>query len=127
MAEALVHAASIEQWGLVVNEAMASGLPVIVSNRCGCAADLVQCGANGMTFNPSDVNELADCMVQMSRLSRRERDTMGARSREIIGEWTPTRFGASLLAAAKKAIDAGPTRPTLLDQAVLQLLAQRRV
>jgi glycosyltransferase involved in cell wall biosynthesis len=127
MAEALVHASSVEQWGLVVNEAMASGLPVIVSNRCGCAADLVQAGANGITFNPYDVNELAGCLVQMSGMSRSERDTMGARGREIIAAWSPARFGASLVAAAKKAVDAGPTHPTFLDRSVLRLLAQRRV
>ena len=41
-----------EQWGLVVNEAMASGLPVLVSKRCGCAADLVREGVNGFVFRP---------------------------------------------------------------------------
>src|SRR5262249_38238680 len=39
-ASAFVHASTIEPWGLVVNEGMASGLPVLVSNRCGCAQDL---------------------------------------------------------------------------------------
>ncbi len=37
LAETFIHASTTEQWGLVVNEAMASGLPVLVSNRCGCA------------------------------------------------------------------------------------------
>ncbi len=37
-ANAFVHASTTEQWGLVVNEAIASGLPVIVSDRCGCGA-----------------------------------------------------------------------------------------
>ena len=36
LAKAFVHASTTEQWGLVVNEAIASGLPVIVSSRCGC-------------------------------------------------------------------------------------------
>ena len=40
-AGAFVHPAHEEPWGLVVNEAMASGLPVLVSRRCGCAGDLV--------------------------------------------------------------------------------------
>ena len=42
LANAFVHASTTEQWGLVVNEAIASGLPVIVSDRCGCAPELVQ-------------------------------------------------------------------------------------
>ena len=42
LANAFVHASTTEQWGLVVNEAIASGLPVIVSDRCGCVPELVQ-------------------------------------------------------------------------------------
>ena len=54
LASCFVHASTTEQWGLVVNEAMAAGLPVLVSNRCGCAANLVQEdgvqeGGNGFT------------------------------------------------------------------------------
>ncbi|HET9367018.1 MAG TPA: glycosyltransferase, partial [Candidatus Udaeobacter sp.] len=39
LANAFVHVSKSEQWGLVVNEALASGLPVIVSNRCGCVPE----------------------------------------------------------------------------------------
>ena len=42
-----------EPWGLVVNEAMASGLPVMVSSACGCAEDLVHDGQNGFIFDPN--------------------------------------------------------------------------
>ena len=66
LASAFVHASTTEQWGLVVNEAMASGLPVLVSNRCGCARDLVQEGVNGFTFDPYDVEQLAQLMVKIS-------------------------------------------------------------
>ena len=48
LAKAFVHASTTEQWGLVVNEAVASGLPVIVSNHCGCVPELVN--GNGFTF-----------------------------------------------------------------------------
>ena len=47
LASALVMPSDTETWGLVVNEAMASGLPVIVSKGCGCATSLVQDGKNG--------------------------------------------------------------------------------
>ncbi|MEO8769699.1 MAG: glycosyltransferase family 4 protein [Ferruginibacter sp.] len=43
-----------ETWGLSVNEAMANGKPVVVSDRCGCAADLVEEGINGYTFNATN-------------------------------------------------------------------------
>jgi glycosyltransferase involved in cell wall biosynthesis len=65
LADAFIHASTTEQWGLVVNEAMASGLPVLVSNRCGCATDLVKDGVNGFTFDPFNVEELAELMLRM--------------------------------------------------------------
>src|SRR5262249_41808278 len=53
-ARAFVHASTVEQWGLVVNEAMASGLPILLSNRCGCASMLLDEGVNGYLFDPED-------------------------------------------------------------------------
>lgn len=47
-----------ETWGLVVNEAMASGLPAIVSDQVGCAPDLVDVGKTGFTFRCGNVLEL---------------------------------------------------------------------
>jgi len=49
--DVLILPSKSEPWGLVVNEAMVCGMPVIVSQTCGCAADLVQHGVNGFTFN----------------------------------------------------------------------------
>ena len=72
LASAFVHASTTEQWGLVVNEAMASGLPVLVSNRCGCAPDLVQEGVNGFTFDPYNVEQLAQLMLKLSTMDRGE-------------------------------------------------------
>ena len=51
-----------ETWGLVVNEAMASGLPVIVSDRVGCAPDLVINGKTGYTFRFGEIKELQNIM-----------------------------------------------------------------
>ena len=59
LAWAFVHASTAEQWGLVVNEAMSAGLPVIVSEPCGCAPDLVHNGENGFTFDPLNASQLA--------------------------------------------------------------------
>ena len=55
-----------EGFGMPIAEAMASGLPVLVSNRCGCARDLVKEGENGFTFDPSDVEQLAHLMAKLS-------------------------------------------------------------
>jgi glycosyltransferase involved in cell wall biosynthesis len=56
-----------EQWGLVVNEAMAAGLPVLVSQTSGCAPDLVQEGVNGFTFDPTNPMQLAELMEKIAQ------------------------------------------------------------
>ncbi len=66
LAQAFVHASHREQWGLVVNEAMAAGLPVLVSERCGCVPELVQQGVNGFTFPPSDAAALKRLLLRFS-------------------------------------------------------------
>jgi len=91
-----------EQWGLVVNEAMASGLPVLVSEICGCVNDLVQNGVNGFTFDPFDVEGLALLMLKMSS-GQVDLEAMGAASRRIIDKWTPEVFARSLLQAIEAA------------------------
>lgn len=55
-----------ETWGLAVNEAMAAGKAVIVSNRCGCAADLVQSGMNGYIFNFDSADDLSQALAELT-------------------------------------------------------------
>jgi 1,2-diacylglycerol 3-alpha-glucosyltransferase len=122
LAEAFVHTSTTEQWGLVVNEAMASGLPVIVSKRCGCSPDLVQDGCNGFVFDPYDPERLARLMLRVSAMETHERRRMGDASREIIANWGPERFAQGLREAMKCAMSAAPGRATLLDRLLLRLL-----
>ena len=117
-AVALIHASTTEQWGLVVNEAMASGLPVLVSNRCGCAADLVREGENGWTFDPTNEEQIADLMLRISS-SEEARAKMGAKSREIITEWGPDRFASGLTGAVQVALSAAKKKTTILDRMIL--------
>jgi glycosyltransferase involved in cell wall biosynthesis len=124
-AGAFVHASTTEQWGLVVNEAMAGGLPVIVSNRCGCAPDLVRDGQNGWTFDPLDETALAGLLGRVAALDDVERTRLGEAGREIIGDWGPERFAVGLLAAANKAVEVGPKRAGWFDRLLLSLLVRR--
>ncbi len=124
-AGAFVHASTSEQWGLVVNEAMACGLPVIVSNRCGCAPDLVQDGVNGWTFDPYSVEALAPLMDRVSSLPETARTTLGEASRHIIAHWGPERFAKGLHEAAKRALATGPKRGSWLDRLLLRMLILR--
>jgi len=87
----LILPSTSEPWGLVVNEAMASGLPVLVSKLCGCAPDLIQEGANGFTFDPFDTGELASLMERVSRATF-PRSAFGEQSTRLISDYTPNAF-----------------------------------
>jgi 1,2-diacylglycerol 3-alpha-glucosyltransferase len=103
LAGAFVHASVTEQWGLVVNEAMACRLPVLVSECCGCVPDLVSNGKNGFTFNPLDTPGLAQCLL---RIAGGEHDlaALGGAGREIIAQWSPETFAVNLKQAAETAM-----------------------
>jgi len=87
---------TLEPWGLVVNEAMASGLPILLSKRCGCAEDLVEPAGNGFMFDPTDEIELTNRMLAVSESSQAVLDAMGQRSREIIAEYSPERWASEV-------------------------------
>lgn len=106
-AEAFVHASTTEQWGLVVNEAMAAKVPVLISSRCGCAPDLVLDGENGFQFDPFSKEGIIATLWKFHNLSTDERNRMGERSAQIVQEWGPSRFGDSLLKAVDCAVKAG--------------------
>ena len=125
LADAFVHVSVTEQWGLVVNEAMATGLPVIVSNRCGCVPDLVAEGKNGFTFDPASVKRLGQLMVDMSRLSERRLEEMGEESRRIVAGFTPAHFATGAQRASEVAKAAPICRATLLSSLLLKALIRR--
>jgi glycosyltransferase involved in cell wall biosynthesis len=118
-----IHASTTEQWGLVVNEAMASGLPVLVSNRCGCVPVLVDEGRNGFTFDPLDTAAMAAALERIASL--KSLAAMRERSLELIEDWGPARFGAGLYGAARHAIAAGAARPSLARRAAFGLVERR--
>jgi glycosyltransferase involved in cell wall biosynthesis len=125
-ASAFIHASTTEQWGLVVNEAMASGLPVLVSSRCGCAQDLVKNGVNGFTFDPCNVEEMAQLMIQISAFKPFRLSAFGAASSEIIANWGPERFAEGMSAAVKIAMSTPPYKAGILDRLLLKLLAIKK-
>lgn len=121
----LIHPSTTEQWGLVVNEAMACGLPVAVSRRCGCAKDLVQEGSNGYTFDPYNTNQISDLMLEVAEASTERLSEMGRESLKIIASWGPSRFATGLLAASEHALAIGPSKKSIIGLVARKLVAMK--
>lgn len=75
-----------EPWGLIVNEAMAAGLPVVVTREAGCTPDLVEDGINGYSVPANDVDALATALEPLLRDEAR-RKNMGHASLQRIAVW----------------------------------------
>lgn len=120
-AQALIIPSLIEQWGLVVNEAMAAGLPVLVSKNCGCAPDLVKVGENGFLFDPLHLDELTQLM---ERIARTDVKAMGAASQRLIESYSLTAFAEGFRNSVEIALTARP-RVGALRQNAIRFLGER--
>ena len=100
LAGCFIHPALEEPWGLVINEAMACGLPVISCENVGAAEELVNHGSNGFVFNANDAVEMARYLGCVAALDCKERAAMGSASSTILDETCPTKaFGMGMLSA----------------------------
>jgi glycosyltransferase involved in cell wall biosynthesis len=98
LAGAFVLPTHSDPWGLVVNEAMAAGLPVVVSFVAGCAADLVREGWNGYLFPPGNTGYLASVLEKISG-DDEQRRRMGQCSREHIRTFSPEACASGIASA----------------------------
>jgi glycosyltransferase involved in cell wall biosynthesis len=91
-----IHPALEEPWGLVLNEAMACGLPILSGNNVGAAEELVDEGVNGWTFDAENVDEMARLMGKISAFNF-PLSAFGTASARILEERCPTAaFGRGL-------------------------------
>jgi len=85
-----------EPWGLVVNEAMAAGLPILLSKNCGCRPDLLEENENGRSFDPDNEEELISIFNTFSILSQVELDAMSIKSSFKIKSFMPDIWAANI-------------------------------
>jgi len=77
-----------ETWGLAINEAMACGKAVLVSDKVGCALDLVEDGVNGMIFKSNSIEDLQEKLTYLLGKGKDGLKSMGQASLKIIKPWT---------------------------------------
>jgi glycosyltransferase involved in cell wall biosynthesis len=99
LALSLIFPTHSDPWGLVVNEAMACGLPVIATSVAGCTPDLIADGWNGFVVPPRDSFQLAAAMEKLSSNSDL-RIKMGQNSRERVEAHSPEAWAQVIAAAA---------------------------
>jgi glycosyltransferase involved in cell wall biosynthesis len=95
-----------EPWGLVVNEAMAAGLPVIVTDVAGCSDDLVRKGISGITVRAGDPSSLLAAMSELAdhpELGRK----LGGGALQVISDWTLSEEARIMATAWSAAIEQG--------------------
>ena len=84
LSDVFVLPSLVEPWGLVVNEAMNAGCAVVISDRVGCAPDLVEDGVNGKVYPANDARALADAL----RWGLANARSAGEASRRKIDHWS---------------------------------------
>lgn len=92
-----------EPWGVVVNEAAACGLPLVLSDRVGAAADLLRDGENGFLVSAGDVAAAGEALRRLAS-DPGLRQAFGERSRELVAEWGYEPSIASFVAAVREAV-----------------------
>ncbi len=114
-----VHPSLMEPWGLVVNEAAACGLPLLVSDRAGCVDTFVPEGSpiTGRRLDGNDVASMAEALAWMAGLPEGERAKLGKNAAAIARKWGPERFATGTLQALELA-DRGEVsrRPSRLSR-----------
>jgi 1,2-diacylglycerol 3-alpha-glucosyltransferase len=121
LSDAFILPSTVEEWGLVINEALSCGLPVVVSEKAGCAEDLLRplsaaaisghglapggrrMRQNGFTLDPQSVESLTDALLALDA-DPNLRQRMGRASRAIVAEYSCDKFARSALLAARTAL-----------------------
>lgn len=102
-ADFLVFPSLADPWGLVVNEAMACGTPVLCSTRAGCAEDLLLPGENGWLADPTDSATFARTLAGAMSCGRRR--ALGEHARRTVSRFTPEAMADGFRRAIRNALE----------------------
>ena len=114
LSDVFVLPAENEPWGLIVNEVMCAGLPVVVGSEVGCVEDLVRDGETGILVRAGSVDDVRDAIRKLL-MDPEGRRSMGERARGLIGSWDYEACRRGLLEACDAVLGARShrgTRPT---------------
>lgn len=106
MSDVFVLPAEAEPWGLVVNEAMAAGLPVVVSDDVGAAPDLVEGKETGVVYPVGNISRLADALDSLLS-SPEDMSRFGNNARRVIEKWSVTACASGIIDVARKVLNPG--------------------
>lgn len=120
-ADAFVSPSLYESWGLVVNEAMAAGLPVLLSDKINAAFTLLNDGENGYLFDPAEEGILQQKLLDFIKLPDIEKKKMSLKSLELVGKMDFSFMGKQLLQTIRFLERRKHRKQSLAASAVLQL------
>jgi len=118
-ADAFVCPSLYESWGLVVNEAMAAGLPVLLSDKINAAFTLLKDWENGYLFDPYEEGALQQKLMDFIRLPVAVKKRMSAKSLELIGRMDFNYMGDELLRALNHFKTTSFKKPSLPARLVI--------
>lgn len=105
-ASAFVHPALQEQWGLVINEACASALPILCSRNVGASYELVCENENGLLFSPDNRQDITRALLAIHQRDENSRLVMGKFSQKIVEKYSSQKFAEGFLKAIQTALIA---------------------
>jgi glycosyltransferase involved in cell wall biosynthesis len=103
-ADVLCVPSRYDGWGLVVPEGLASGLPVIATDRMGAALEFVETGRNGWLIPAGDQSVLVKAMREAAVLPASELDQLGRYARESVSAHTLPNGAARFMCCAREAV-----------------------
>jgi len=120
-ADALILASLSETWGLVVNEAMAGGLPLLLSSYINANQALLAEGTNGFSFNPFDINGMSEAILSFIGLRIEIKRKMSVHSTTMIDSMSYEKMGTQLIGALRDINNKKMRHPDPIAFALLNL------